>query len=126
MVPPSEHVKLLGDAERLRRVIANLLENALRYTDAPGRVRVSAEAAGRGWTLVIEDSAPAVPPEALPRLAERFFRVDQSRSREGGGSGLGLAICLRIAEAHDGALHFEASPLGGLRVELRLHQGGKA
>ena len=73
---------------------------------------------------VARDSAPGVPPEALPRLFERFYRVESSRGREGGGSGLGLSICRSIAQAHGGRLAADASPLGGLRVTLRLPLAG--
>jgi two-component system, OmpR family, sensor histidine kinase BaeS len=71
----------------------------------------------------VQDTSPGVGPEPLPRLFERFFRVDASRSRRGGGSGLGLSICQRIAEAHEGRIEARPSPLGGLwmRVELPVH-----
>ena len=72
-----------------------------------------------------EDSKPGVPEEALPRLFERLFRVEGSRSRERGGSGLGLAICRSIAEAHGGSVVARASELGGLRVILRLPLSGE-
>ena len=67
-----------------------------------------------------EDSPPGVPPEALPHLFERFYRVDASRSRANGGAGLGLAICRSIAVAHDGEMSASDSPLGGLRVRITL------
>jgi two-component system sensor histidine kinase BaeS len=107
-----------GDADRLRQVFGNLLENALRYTAAGGRVALNAQAAGSQLSITVEDSAPGVPDEALPRLAERFYRVDASRSRAQGGAGLGLALCQRIVEAHGGAMSFAHSPLGGLSVSV--------
>jgi two-component system sensor histidine kinase BaeS len=67
-----------------------------------------------------EDSAPGVPAEALPRLFERFYRVEGSRSRANGGAGLGLAIVRSVVEAHGGAIEAGASPLGGLRVTISL------
>jgi two-component system sensor histidine kinase BaeS len=67
-----------------------------------------------------EDSSPPVPEEDLPRLTERLFRVEGSRSRAGGGSGLGLAIAQAIVQAHGGTLAAAPSPLGGLRIELRF------
>jgi two-component system sensor histidine kinase BaeS len=109
---------VLADPDRLRQVLGNLLENALRYTAAGGRVALSARVEQRQLALVIEDSAPGVPDEALARLAERFYRVDAARSRAHGGAGLGLALCRRMLEAHDAALAFDHSPLGGLRVTL--------
>jgi two-component system, OmpR family, sensor histidine kinase BaeS len=109
-----------GDADRLRQVFGNLFENALRYTAAGGRVALGAEVRGGALHITLADSAPGVPDEALPRLAERFYRVDASRSRANGGAGLGLSLCQRIAEAHGGSLSFSHSPLGGLRVTLTL------
>lgn len=110
---------LTGDADRLGQVFSNLLENSLRYTDRPGTIRVST-----GKDLVVwEDSGPGVPEAELPRLTERLYRVEGSRSRNGGGSGLGLAIARAIVEAHGGTLSASASPLGGLRMALRFGNG---
>ena len=117
-----------GNAAQLHQVLGNLFENTLRYTDAPGRVDLSASvrgsAVGQGrqrWLeLHIDDSAPGVAAADLPRIFERFFRVDASRSRASGGSGLGLAICRRIVQAHGGQLQASASALGGLRITLIL------
>src|SRR5690606_20332985 len=91
---------VFGDADRLAQVFANLLQNSLRYTDAPGRISVSMEEGALVW----EDSAPGVPAQDLPRLTEHLYRVDGSRSRAGGGSGLGLAIVEAIVRAHGGTL----------------------
>lgn len=111
---------VLADAERLRQLISNLLENARRHTDAGGQVRLSGEVGRDALRIVIEDSAPGVPGPLLGRLGERFFRVDPSRSRAAGGAGFGLALSRGIAEAHGGSLTFAPSPLGGLRVVLTL------
>jgi two-component system sensor histidine kinase BaeS len=111
---------VFGDADRLLQMFRNLLENSARYTDAGGRVRASARREGDRVVVDFEDSAPGVPPEALPHLFERFYRVDASRSRANGGAGLGLAICRSIAAAHDGEMSASDSPLGGLRVRLTL------
>ncbi|MGX4642183.1 ATP-binding protein [Massilia sp. SYSU DXS3249] len=113
-----EHAIVQADPHRLRQVLRNLFENSLRYTSAGGRIQLSAAIDG-GWLhLAIDDSAPGVPDAALPRLGERFYRVDASRSRAGGGAGLGLALCLRLTEAQGGRLAFAHSPLGGLRATL--------
>jgi two-component system sensor histidine kinase BaeS len=109
-----------ADAERLRQVVGNLLENGVRYTDAGGRVVVSGAVVGHELHIAIDDSAPAVPANLLDRLGERFFRVESSRNRQLGGAGLGLALSRHIVEAHDGRLVFAASPLGGLRATLVL------
>jgi len=109
-----------GDAQRLAQLISNVLENALRYTNAPGRIIVRVSQLGKLVTLDIEDSPPGVPAEALPRLFDRLFRVDPSRSRISGGAGLGLAICQRIVHSHHGTIDALASSLGGLHVRITL------
>jgi len=117
---PAGRTTIAGDADRLRQVIVNLLENSVRHTDAGGRIAIAATQAGATLRIAIDDTAPGVPPDALGRLGERFFRVDASRSRESGGSGLGLAVSRQIVEAHGGQLLFEASILGGLRAVVVL------
>jgi two-component system sensor histidine kinase BaeS len=113
-----------GDPRRLTQVLNNLLENTVRYTDAGGRVRVGVRVEGRDVALDIMDSAPGVPEQLLPRLFERLFRVETSRSREFGGAGLGLALCESIVRAHGGTIRAKASPLGGVWIALRLPHAG--
>ena len=108
------------DGERIAQLLANLLENSLRYTDAPGELRLSARLQDAGVLICLDDSAPGVPPEALAHLFEPLYRVEASRSRHTGGSGLGLAIALAIAQSHHGRLRAAASSLGGLAVSLWL------
>jgi two-component system sensor histidine kinase BaeS len=109
-----------GDTDRLVQMFRNLLENSARYTDPGGQVRVAVQREDGRVAIAFDDSAPGVPREALPRLFERFYRVDASRSRANGGAGLGLALCRSIADAHGGEIHAEHSPLGGLRVRVTL------
>ena len=109
-----------ADRLRLQQVFTNLLENTLRYTHEGGELRIHVGREDGVLLLRFDDTAPGVPPEALPHLFERFFRADASRSRAHGGSGLGLSICQRLVEAHHGTVTASASPLGGLRVEVRL------
>ncbi|ACB34740.1 histidine kinase [Leptothrix cholodnii SP-6] len=116
----TEAVTVQADADRLRQLLHNLLDNAVRYTDPGGSLQVRLRAQGTWAVIDIEDSAPGVPTEQLPRLFERFFRVEASRGRAGGGSGLGLAICRSIVQAHGGDITAHASPLGGVRIEIRL------
>jgi len=111
---------VLADVDRLSQAFRNLLENSARYTDAGGRVRVAARREGGRIAIDFEDSAPGVPGDALPRLFERFYRVEASRSRANGGAGLGLAIVRSVVEAHGGTIEAGASPLGGLRVTISL------
>ena len=113
-------LKVMADSDRLGQAFRNLLENSARYTDAGGKVRVTARRNGSGVKVDFEDSSPGVPADALPRLFERFYRVEGSRSRANGGAGLGLAIVRSVIEAHGGTIEAGASPLGGLRVTISL------
>jgi len=113
------------DAQRIEQLLQALLENSLRYTDAPGTLRLRVEADARGLGLVVEDSAPGVPADLQPRLFDPLFRADPSRSRRSGGSGLGLAIARAIARAHGGTLDAADSPLGGLALRLSLPWDGR-
>jgi two-component system sensor histidine kinase BaeS len=99
----------------------NLIENTLSYTDTGGRLQIRAHVeGGQRLLLQFDDSAPGVPPGELPRLFERLFRGEASRSRALGGSGLGLAICRATIEAHGGSIDASTSPLGGLRITVTL------
>ena len=117
---PREPVELLADASRLQQLFSNLLENALRYTDVNGRLRLSVGVDRDTVRIDFLDSGPGVSASQLPRLFERFYRGESSRNREHGGAGLGLAICRSIANAHDGSLVADHSPYGGLWLTLRL------
>ncbi len=119
-IDPLRRMMIRGDETRLAQLFGNLLVNARRYTDSPGEIRIHASRTGGDWHITIEDSPPSVPPDALPKLFERLFRVESSRNRAGGGAGLGLAICKNIVEAHGGRIEAGASPLGGLAVTIRL------
>ncbi len=117
---PTAPVPVRWDALRIDQVLTNLLQNSLRYTDAPGRIELSLHEAAGTVHLSVDDSAPGVAPLDLPRLFEPLFRADAARSRHNGGSGLGLAICRAIVAAHGGRVGVSASPLGGLRVHVEL------
>ena len=119
---PDTPLHIRGDARRLGQLIDNLLANARRYTDAPGRVRVGITSANSQVRLTIDDTPPAVPEDAMPHLFERLYRVEASRNRAGGGAGLGLAICRAIADAHDGRIEATPSALGGLRITITFPQ----
>ena len=108
------------DRARLEQLLSNLIDNALAYTDAPGRLEMRLITDGNDACILIDDTPPGVPAEALEHLFDPLFRVDDSRSRNTAGAGLGLAICERIAQAHRGTLRATASTLGGLCVELCL------
>ena len=117
---PDDPVGLLADEARLVQLFTNLLENACRYTDAGGPVRVKASAARGRLEIVVEDGPPGVPPSQLRDLFRPFHRVESSRTRSLGGSGLGLAICARIVAAHGGTIEARPSPLGGLAIVVGL------
>jgi signal transduction histidine kinase len=99
--PGSDRVR--ADPTALRQILSNLIENSARYT-AQGRIEVRAEpdANGRGVWISVEDTGSGIPPEHLPRIFERFYRIDAGRSRAAGGTGLGLSIVRHLVEAHGG------------------------
>jgi two-component system sensor histidine kinase BaeS len=108
------------DTVRISQLLANLLENSLRYTQAPGLVQLDARSLGTAVEVRIQDTPPGVPADDLERLFDPLYRADASRSRAFGGSGLGLAIARAIAQAHGGQLRAETSSLGGLAMVLTL------
>jgi two-component system, OmpR family, sensor histidine kinase BaeS len=114
------HVKIRANADRLKQLFSNLLENTLRYADAPGVLRISHDLTPHSLSLHFEDSGPGVPDESLGRLFDRLYRVDKARSRAEGGSGLGLAICKSIVEGCGGQIKASNSLHGGLRISLAL------
>ncbi|MBI2873489.1 MAG: PAS domain-containing protein, partial [Firmicutes bacterium] len=113
-------VETLGDGRRLEQVLVNLVDNALKYTPAGGRVTVSTAGLGTESLVTVEDTGIGIPSEDLPRIFERFYRVDKARSRQLGGTGLGLSIVKHIVEAHGGSVRVESRPGIGSRFEVRL------
>ena len=97
------------DTARIRQVLANLVDNAVRHTPSGGTVRVTLERRADQARIRVEDDGPGIDPEHLPHLFERFYRADPSRSRDTGGSGLGLAIAAELVRAHGGSI--AADPL---------------
>jgi heavy metal sensor kinase len=111
-----EELPVRGDEALLRRMILNLLDNAIKYTPAGGRVTVSCERAANEYALSVTDTGPGIPAELQQKVFERFFRVDKARTRsekDGGGAGLGLSIARWIAEAHQGRLILARSDSSG-------------
>lgn len=109
-----------GDVFRIRQVVDNLIENTLRYTNAPGSVKISWRKLDGKLEVLFEDSAPSVPEESLPKLFDRLYRVEPSRNRATGASGLGLSICHAIISAHGGVIGAEKSSLGGVAIRFAL------
>ncbi len=121
--------KLVGDHDRLHQVMVNLLDNAIKYTPRGGHVTASAKpgalngAGGKSApavALVVADTGEGIPERDIPRLTERFYRVDRARSRELGGTGLGLAIVKHIVQLHHGALRIESRVGVGTTVTVTL------
>ena len=113
---------LNADGQRLKQLFTNILANALRYTDAPGRVSVAVVAFDNTLQVTVDDTPPGVEEEHLPKLFDRLYRAEPSRARTSGGAGLGLSICKNIVSAHGGEIRATASPMGGLQVRVRLPQ----
>ncbi len=104
-----ETTVIWADADRLQQVLFNLIENAIKYGKAEGRVIISAREISADKTEIsVADDGPGIPAEALPRVFERFYRVDRARARETGGTGLGLAIVKHIVQAHGGEVRVQS------------------
>jgi len=109
----STHARLLGNAKELYSAFANLAINAVRYTPAGGSIRISWRQRGSVVEYAVKDDGIGIAPEHIPRLTERFYRVDRGRSRETGGTGLGLAIVKHVLNRHQGDLLIESEPATG-------------
>ncbi|MBZ5594474.1 MAG: hypothetical protein LAP39_19710 [Acidobacteriia bacterium] len=117
-----EDVGYRGDQELIRRLVLNLLENAIRYTPEGGRVLVSLDDAAGELRIRVADTGIGIPPEAAPHVFERFYRGDQARSRQNGGFGLGLSIVKWIAESHKGSVELSSQPGLGTTFTVLLHR----
>jgi len=109
----SGDVRFRGDEDLLRRLIVNLLDNAIRYTPPGGQVSADLEAQGDTVRVRVSDTGVGIGPDAAPHVFERFYRVDKARSRAEGGFGLGLSIVKWIAESHHGAVELSSRPEAG-------------
>jgi two-component system phosphate regulon sensor histidine kinase PhoR len=98
---------VLADQGRLEQVLVNLVDNAIKYSSADGRISISAEEDGEFIRIAVMDAGPGIPAASIPRLFERFYRVDSGRSRKEGGTGLGLAIVKHIVQLHGGRVWVE-------------------
>ena len=115
-----EDVAFRGDQALLRRLVINLLDNAIRYTPPGGKVTASLEAEGPQLRIAVADTGFGIAPEAAPHIFDRFYRADKGRSREDGGFGLGLAIVKWIAESHRGAIDLATRPGAGTTFTITL------
>jgi two-component system, OmpR family, phosphate regulon sensor histidine kinase PhoR len=122
--------KLVGDLDRLQQLFINLVDNAVKYTPTGGEVNLAASLApaqngeAPQIEITVRDTGPGIPEKDLPRLTERFYRVDKARSRDLGGTGLGLAIVKHIVQAHKGELVIESILKKGTTVRVRLSAVG--
>lgn len=117
---PQPPVNVRGDRDELIRVFENLVENALKYGGGGGRVEIAIAREGTDAVVSVRDYGPGIAPEHVPRLTERFYRVDTAHSREQGGTGLGLAIVKHIVARHRGKLGIESVPGEGSTFSVRL------
>ena len=117
-------VSCRGDAARLRQLVGNLIDNAIKYSDKGGRVTVALGCANGVASLTITDTGQGIPTEHLPRIFDRFYRADQARSARRRGAGLGLSICRMIADAHGGEIRVSSSPGEGTTVTVAIPVAG--
>jgi two-component system phosphate regulon sensor histidine kinase PhoR len=117
--PCNENLMLFGDKERLRQVIANLINNAIKYTEK-GKIEVLVEEEPKFGRIIIRDTGIGIPEEDVKRIFERFYRVDKARSRAVGGTGLGLAIVKHIIEAHGSKIEAKSRFKEGSEFSFRL------
>ncbi len=112
--------KISGDRERIEQVLINIVSNSIKYTPDGGKIKVTASMSGDRLRVAVRDNGIGIPESDIPRLFERFYRVDKARSREFGGTGLGLAIAREIVEHHHGAINVESAVGQGTEVAIEL------
>ena len=118
---PDDLPKIVGDRERIEQVVVNILSNAVKYTPSGGHIRLSAcTLSGNRVRITVEDDGVGIPAADVPRLFERFYRVDKARSRAAGGTGLGLAIAKEIVEQHEGKIALASEYGKGTTVTITL------
>ena len=115
-----DYVKVTGDAPRLKQVVVNLVDNAVKYTPEGGRISIIISEIDRKACLSIIDTGIGIPAEALPHIFERFYRTDKARSRDAVGAGLGLSIVRSIVQAHGGTVEVESTESKGTTFRILL------
>jgi signal transduction histidine kinase len=116
----TEEKILACDADKIERIMLNLLSNAIKFTPPGGRINVTVRDGGEKITVIVSDTGIGIPAEDLPRIFERFYRVDKARSRMLGGTGLGLAIARQIVELSGGAISIDSELGKGTEVVFTL------
>jgi signal transduction histidine kinase len=119
-------VPTIGDETRIKQVLVNLLDNAIKYTSTEGHVEVSAEAQNGNAVLTVSDNGIGIPEESLPHVFERFYRAEKARSRGSAGFGLGLSLVQAVCRAHGGAVSIESTEGRGTTVRVSLPLRDKA
>jgi two-component system phosphate regulon sensor histidine kinase PhoR len=117
---PANLPSLHADESRLQEIIYNLLDNAVKYSQSGGSITIGAAAVGNQIRLSVKDQGIGIAARDLPRIFERFYRVDKARSRELGGTGLGLSIVKHIAQLHGGRVEAESEPGRGTTISVIL------
>lgn len=121
---PPPRTSVLGNAPQLRRLLINLIENAIKFTPEEGKIGLRIDTVRDSARVIVSDTGIGIAAEHLPRIFDRFYRVDAARSPRTGGNGLGLSICRSIAEAHGGTIEVESEPGNGTRVIVILPVAG--
>ena len=121
---PDAHVTVLADPRRLAQVLRNVLQNAITHTPDDGRIVAALRREDRDTVIEVSDTGRGIPPEHLPYIWDRFYRVDASRDRATGGMGLGLALSRRMVEGMGGTIQATSAPGQGTRILIRLPGGG--
>jgi len=122
-VPSLRGISVRADRRAMEQVLGNLLDNAIKYCPKGATIRLHSESQGERVRVAVSDTGPGIPPQHLPRLFERFYRVDASRSRELGGTGLGLAIVKHLVEAMSGTVSVDSEPGQGSTFSFTLPKG---
>ena len=110
----------VGDEELIRRLVMNLLDNAVRHSPSGAVVSVNLHAVESGYAIVVADQGPGIPPENQPHIFERFYRLDASRGSRDGGAGLGLALVRWVAHLHGGKVTLTTSSKAGSTFTVEL------
>lgn len=120
IAPDFDDCPVFVDRDKVMHVFSNLLINAVKYTGTDGCVDISATADEESVTVCIADTGAGIPEKDLPRIFERFYRVEKTRSRDFGGTGLGLSIVRKVVEGHGGKIWIESEPGSGTKVYFTL------
>jgi two-component system sensor histidine kinase VicK len=117
-------VEMEGNSSSLRQMVRNVLDNAIKYTPAGGKVTIDLNRSnGKEFVLRVADTGIGIPAPSLPYIFDRFYRVDQARTREEGGSGLGLSIVKQIVEAHGGCISVKSEVGAGTVLTVTMYNG---